>query len=62
MVACNPGQEECTAVDTQFDFGIRLGLVFVVESAALSLIAVGGLLTYILVRSQSAIIPRWRVH
>ena len=40
---------QCTDATT-FDFGTRLGLVFVVEAAGLSAIAVLGLLGYIAVR------------
>lgn len=36
---------------TRFDFGVRLGLVFVVEMACLSAIASTALLAYIGVRS-----------
>ena len=34
----------------RFDFGVRLGLVFIVETACLSAAAVTGLLAYIAVR------------
>jgi hypothetical protein len=32
---------------TQFDFGTRLGLVFIIEAASLSALAVTGVLLYI---------------
>ena len=55
MVNCAPGQGGQCSNDTtdDFDFGVRLGLVFVVESACLSALAVTGLLGYIGVRSES---------
>lgn len=39
-----PNDERCP---TQFNFGIRLGLVFIVETACLSAVASAALLTYI---------------
>ena len=38
-----------------FDFGVRLGLVFIVEMASLSACAVGLLLVYIGVRSIASV-------
>ena len=44
MSATSDGDETCVY---QFDFGVRLGLVFIVEMACLSACAVGVLLAYI---------------
>ncbi|KAJ3552032.1 hypothetical protein NM688_g4374 [Phlebia brevispora] len=46
--SCSQGDDDAACYDSQpFDFGIRLGLVFIVETASFSAIAVLGLLTYI---------------
>ncbi|KAI0687755.1 hypothetical protein BC835DRAFT_1286036 [Cytidiella melzeri] len=47
MAACVPDERgDCTVAPT-FDFGVRLGLVFVVEAAGLSALTVTSLLAYI---------------
>ncbi|KAI0348397.1 hypothetical protein BDW22DRAFT_1350595 [Trametopsis cervina] len=47
MLACETDEDANCSVSTPFDFGVRLGLVFVVEAASLSALAVVGLLAYI---------------
>lgn len=41
------GQNEVETCQMKFDFGIRLGLVLIMEAACLSAISVVGLLAYI---------------
>lgn len=52
MLACETDEDANCSVSTPFDFGVRLGLVFVVEAASLSALAVVGLLAYIGVRMR----------
>ncbi|KAI0814885.1 hypothetical protein BC629DRAFT_1588573 [Irpex lacteus] len=47
MLACSPDEGGKCVVSAPFDFGVRLGLVFVVQAASLSAITVSGLLAYI---------------
>ncbi|KAI0348668.1 hypothetical protein BDW22DRAFT_1416801 [Trametopsis cervina] len=47
MLACETDEDANCSVSTPFDFGVRLSLVFVVEAASLSALAVVGLLGYI---------------
>ena len=62
MSSGQPEDETCTL---KFDFGIRLGLVLIMEAACLSAASVAGLLAYIGVssRTRSPMIPhvnsRW---
>ena len=47
--SCPQGDANCPDGEPPFDFGMRLGLVFIIEAATLSLFSVLGLLLYIAV-------------